>query len=191
MARDEEILIGVDVILSLEYGFIERLFLKLIPNTRGIHCEYCDRDAWGTSEALDWTPQQQHVVCLADDNNYCVTNPDCGPNRCCLGTHYTGRHCADYGDVDQRCDLPIRHYRQHCPCLEHLTCTVKLKQRSRLALRRFYDGKKLKQRICIEFCVKLQILATETFEMLNKAFHNDAPKKTTVFEWHSRFKFKI
>ncbi|UYV66707.1 hypothetical protein LAZ67_4002638 [Cordylochernes scorpioides] len=47
---------------------------------------------------------------------------------------------------------------------------------------------KLKQRICIEFCVKLQISATETFEMLNKAFPNDAPKRTTVFEWHSRFK---
>ncbi|UYV69109.1 hypothetical protein LAZ67_6002441 [Cordylochernes scorpioides] len=39
-----------------------------------------------------------------------------------------------------------------------------------------------------EFCVKLQISATETFEMLNKAFPNDAPKRTTVFEWHSRFK---
>ncbi|UYV64558.1 hypothetical protein LAZ67_3001179 [Cordylochernes scorpioides] len=47
---------------------------------------------------------------------------------------------------------------------------------------------KLKQRICIEFCVKLQISASETFEMLNKAFPNDAPKRTTVFEWHSRFK---
>ncbi|UYV61481.1 hypothetical protein LAZ67_1005011 [Cordylochernes scorpioides] len=47
---------------------------------------------------------------------------------------------------------------------------------------------KLKQRICIEFCVKFQISATETFEMLNKAFPNDAPKRTTVFEWHSRFK---
>ncbi|UYV69583.1 hypothetical protein LAZ67_6004023 [Cordylochernes scorpioides] len=47
---------------------------------------------------------------------------------------------------------------------------------------------KLKQRICIEFCVKLQISATETFEMLNKAFPNDPPKRTTVFEWHSRFK---
>ncbi|UYV66500.1 hypothetical protein LAZ67_4001900 [Cordylochernes scorpioides] len=47
---------------------------------------------------------------------------------------------------------------------------------------------KLKQRICIEFCVKLQISATETFEMLNKAFPNDSPKRTTVFEWHSRFK---
>ncbi|UYV80889.1 hypothetical protein LAZ67_19002108 [Cordylochernes scorpioides] len=46
----------------------------------------------------------------------------------------------------------------------------------------------LKQRICIEFCVKHQISATETFEMLNKAFPNDAPKRTTVFEWHSRFK---
>ncbi|UYV72930.1 hypothetical protein LAZ67_10001205, partial [Cordylochernes scorpioides] len=47
---------------------------------------------------------------------------------------------------------------------------------------------KLKQRICIEICLKLQISATETFEMLNKAFPNDAPKRTTVFEWHSRFK---
>ncbi|UYV78813.1 hypothetical protein LAZ67_16002868 [Cordylochernes scorpioides] len=43
---------------------------------------------------------------------------------------------------------------------------------------------KLKQRICIIFYVKLQISATETFEMLN----NDAPKRTTVFEWHPRFK---
>ncbi|UYV66339.1 hypothetical protein LAZ67_4001365 [Cordylochernes scorpioides] len=47
---------------------------------------------------------------------------------------------------------------------------------------------KLKQRICIEFFVKLQISATEPFEMLYKAFPNDAPKRTTVFEWHSRFK---
>ncbi|UYV69034.1 hypothetical protein LAZ67_6002136 [Cordylochernes scorpioides] len=47
---------------------------------------------------------------------------------------------------------------------------------------------KLKQRICIEFCVKLQISATDTFEMLNKAFPNNVPKRTTVFEWHSRFK---
>ncbi|UYV73991.1 hypothetical protein LAZ67_11001742 [Cordylochernes scorpioides] len=30
--------------------------------------------------------------------------------------------------------------------------------------------------------------ATDTFEMLNKAFPNNAPKRTTVFEWHSRFK---
>ncbi|UYV76065.1 hypothetical protein LAZ67_13002368 [Cordylochernes scorpioides] len=52
----------------------------------------------------------------------------------------------------------------------------------------FTMEQKLKQRICIEFCVKLQISATETFEMLNKAFPNDAPKRTTVFEWHSRFK---
>ncbi|UYV75096.1 hypothetical protein LAZ67_12002454 [Cordylochernes scorpioides] len=56
--------------------------------------------------------------------------------------------------------------------------------KSHLALRRFYDGTKIEA----EFCVKLQISATETFEMLNKAFPNDAPKRTTVFEWHSRFK---
>ncbi|UYV62958.1 hypothetical protein LAZ67_2002617 [Cordylochernes scorpioides] len=34
----------------------------------------------------------------------------------------------------------------------------------------------------------IAVRATETFEMLNKAFPNDAPKRTTVFEWHSRFK---
>ncbi|UYV71180.1 ACSL4, partial [Cordylochernes scorpioides] len=32
------------------------------------------------------------------------------------------------------------------------------------------------------------LMSTETFEMLNKAFPNDPPKRTTVFEWHSRFK---
>ncbi|UYV63712.1 hypothetical protein LAZ67_2005386 [Cordylochernes scorpioides] len=52
----------------------------------------------------------------------------------------------------------------------------------------FTMEQKLKQRICIEFCVKLQISATDTFEMLNKEFPNNAPKRTTVFEWHSRFK---
>ncbi|UYV83002.1 hypothetical protein LAZ67_22001693 [Cordylochernes scorpioides] len=41
----------------------------------------------------------------------------------------------------------------------------------------FTMERKLKQRICIEFCVKLQISATETFEMLNKAF----PKENNCF----------
>ncbi|UYV61254.1 hypothetical protein LAZ67_1004121 [Cordylochernes scorpioides] len=52
----------------------------------------------------------------------------------------------------------------------------------------FTMEQKLKQRICIEICVELQISATETFKMPNKAFPNDPPKRTTVFEWHSRFK---
>ncbi|UYV73487.1 hypothetical protein LAZ67_10003679 [Cordylochernes scorpioides] len=39
---------------------------------------------------------------------------------------------------------------------------------------------KLKQRICIEICVKLQISATETFKMPNKALPNDPPKRTTM-----------
>ncbi|UYV63145.1 hypothetical protein LAZ67_2003289 [Cordylochernes scorpioides] len=36
--------------------------------------------------------------------------------------------------------------------------------------------------------VKPMDIKTETFEMLNKAFPNDAPKTTLVFAWHSRFK---
>ncbi|UYV70024.1 hypothetical protein LAZ67_7001497 [Cordylochernes scorpioides] len=46
----------------------------------------------------------------------------------------------------------------------------------------FTMEQKLKQRICIEICVKLQISATETFKMPNKAFPNDPSKRTTVFE---------
>ena len=44
---------------------------------------------------------------------------------------------------------------------------------------------KIKQRICIEFCVKLQKTATETLEMINTAFPNEALKRTTIFEWYS------
>lgn len=47
---------------------------------------------------------------------------------------------------------------------------------------------KLKQRVCIEFCFKLQKSATETFEMIKEAFTKDALKRTTVFDWYSRFK---
>ncbi|UYV61368.1 hypothetical protein LAZ67_1004617 [Cordylochernes scorpioides] len=44
----------------------------------------------------------------------------------------------------------------------------------------FTMEQKLKQRICIEICVKLQISATETFKMHNKAFPND-PQKEQLF----------
>jgi hypothetical protein len=47
---------------------------------------------------------------------------------------------------------------------------------------------KLKQYVCIKFCVKLSKSATETLEMLCEAFGEHSLSLIAVFEWHSRFK---
>jgi hypothetical protein len=49
------------------------------------------------------------------------------------------------------------------------------------------DGK-IKQRVCIKFCVKLCKSTIETLEMLYEAFGEHSLCHTTVFEWHSHFK---
>jgi hypothetical protein len=49
------------------------------------------------------------------------------------------------------------------------------------------DGK-IKQRVCIKFCVKLSKSATETLEMLREALREHSLSQITVFEWHSCFK---
>jgi hypothetical protein len=48
------------------------------------------------------------------------------------------------------------------------------------------DGK-IKQCVCIKFCVKLGKSATETPEMLHEAFGEHSLSWTAVFEWHSCF----
>jgi hypothetical protein len=45
------------------------------------------------------------------------------------------------------------------------------------------DGK-IKQRVCIKFCIKLGKSATETLEILREA----SLSQTAVSEWHSCFK---
>jgi hypothetical protein len=49
---------------------------------------------------------------------------------------------------------------------------------------RFQSG--TKQRF--KFCVKLKKTATETFEMLKNAYGEECLSRTSVFEWHKRFK---
>jgi hypothetical protein len=49
------------------------------------------------------------------------------------------------------------------------------------------DGK-IKQRLCIKFCVKLGKSATETLAMLHEAFGEHSLRWRAVSEWHSRFK---
>jgi hypothetical protein len=49
------------------------------------------------------------------------------------------------------------------------------------------DGK-IKQCVCINFCVKCDKSTTETLEMLYEAFGEYFLSQTAVFEWHSRFK---
>ena len=48
--------------------------------------------------------------------------------------------------------------------------------------------KRLEQRINIKLCVKLGKSASETLELLREAYGAAAMKKTSVFEWHKRFK---
>lgn len=46
----------------------------------------------------------------------------------------------------------------------------------------------VEQRICIKFCMKNEISASDTLEMLEKAYGNDALSKTRTFEWYKMFK---
>jgi hypothetical protein len=49
------------------------------------------------------------------------------------------------------------------------------------------DGK-IKQRVCIKFCVELSKSATKSLEMLREAFGEHSLCWTAVFEWYSHFK---
>jgi len=44
------------------------------------------------------------------------------------------------------------------------------------------------QRICLRFCFRLGKTATETHEMLQKAFKEEALSRTQVLEWFAPFK---
>jgi len=44
------------------------------------------------------------------------------------------------------------------------------------------------QRICIKFCFKLRKTATETYQLLQQAYGEDAMGRTQVFDWFRRFK---
>jgi hypothetical protein len=46
----------------------------------------------------------------------------------------------------------------------------------------------LEQRINIKFCAKSGKSASETLQMLTEVYGADAMKKSSVFEWHKRFK---
>jgi len=47
---------------------------------------------------------------------------------------------------------------------------------------------KLEQTANIEFCVKLGKSGAETFEMIQRAYGNEAMSRLRCFEWHARFK---
>jgi hypothetical protein len=44
------------------------------------------------------------------------------------------------------------------------------------------------KRVWVKFCFKLGKCSSETFELLQQAFENDALSRTTCFEWFKRFK---
>jgi len=43
------------------------------------------------------------------------------------------------------------------------------------------------QRICIKFCFKIGKTATETYQLLQQAFGEDAMGRTQVFDWFRPF----
>ena len=47
---------------------------------------------------------------------------------------------------------------------------------------------KAKQRVAIEFCVKLGKSPTETCNLLEQAYGDSVLKNTQVFKWHKRFR---
>jgi len=47
---------------------------------------------------------------------------------------------------------------------------------------------KLEQGANIKFCAKLGKSGAETFEMIRRAYGNEAMSRATCFEWHARFK---
>ena len=51
----------------------------------------------------------------------------------------------------------------------------------------FYYGKKIKQRVCLKFCVSDGITATESLKMLQKYFGESTLSRTQVFEWDKAF----
>ena len=44
------------------------------------------------------------------------------------------------------------------------------------------------QRVAIKFCCKADMSATDTLKMIQKAYGNVLLSRTTVFEWHERFR---
>jgi hypothetical protein len=49
------------------------------------------------------------------------------------------------------------------------------------------DGK-IKQHVCIKFCMELSKSTAETLRMLHEAFGEHSLSWTAVSEWHSHFK---
>ena len=44
------------------------------------------------------------------------------------------------------------------------------------------------QRVAIKFCCKVSFSATKNVELIQKAFGDAALSRTTIFEWHKRFR---
>jgi hypothetical protein len=42
-------------------------------------------------------------------------------------------------------------------------------------------------RVVIKFCCKVDILATKTVELIQKAYGDAELSRTTIFEWHKQF----
>jgi hypothetical protein len=47
---------------------------------------------------------------------------------------------------------------------------------------------KKEQRVAIKFCCKVDFSATKSVELIQNAYGDAALSRTTIFEWHKRFR---
>ena len=47
---------------------------------------------------------------------------------------------------------------------------------------------KEEQRVAFQFCCKVDFSGTKTVELIQKAYGDAALSRTTIFEWHKRFR---
>jgi transposase len=111
--------------------------------------------------------------------NYLGKFPDCYSCNCLSENRLEGRPRSHI------CE-PIASVCHMRPCCEHAFFYTNAFWTSCFILS-VMDGK-IKQCVCIKFCVKLSKSTTETLEMLCEAFREHSLSRAAVYEWHSRFK---
>jgi hypothetical protein len=92
--------------------------------------------------------------------------------------------CAVLGSRERRhsvCRVAslCEHWELHNPSVCHHMC---------LHICDFGMDVKLEQRTNIKFCLKLGKSGAETFEMIRRAYGNEAMSCARCFEWHTHFK---
>ena len=77
-------------------------------------------------------------------------------------------------------------------CVSVLAVLVKTERLALTVVVTLYQGREMdikeEQRVAIRFCCKGDFSATKTVELIQKAYGEATLSRTTIFEWHKRFR---